>query len=217
MYIGSTASRGLHHLIWEIVDNAVDEALAGTCKTIMVGLLDDNVVQVADDGRGIPVDIHKETGLSAVDIVFTKLHGGGKFGDGGYKVSGGLHGVGAAVTNALSEWLEADVRRDGYRWAVRYDQGLPTRPVTRGPALKRGAPTGTTVRWRFDSTIFDAEARYSYTTVEARLREKAFLVKGLKFVLRWPGHGEQVFCSHNGIADYVREIDANAERTPVHP
>jgi DNA gyrase subunit B len=217
MYIGSTTSRGLHHLIWEIVDNSVDEALGGHCRTIVVELLESNVVQVTDDGRGIPVDVHKQTGLSALDIVFTKLHGGGKFGDGGYKVSGGLHGVGAAVTNALSAWLEAEVHRDGHTWTVRYERGQPVGEVTQGPALKPGAARGTTVRWRFDDLIFEPDVRYSYTTVEARLREKAFLVKGLKFVLRWPGHAEQVFCSQNGIADYVREIDANAERTSVHP
>ncbi len=217
MYIGSTTSRGLHHLIWEIVDNSVDEALGGHCQTIVVEMLEDNVVEVTDDGRGIPVDVHRQTGLSALDIVFTKLHGGGKFGGGGYKVSGGLHGVGAAVTNALSAWLEAEVRRDGHTWTVRYERGQPVRPVTIGAALKPGAARGTTVRWRFDGTIFDPDARYSYTTVEARLREKAFLVKGLKFVLRWPGHAEAEFCSRHGIADYVREIDANAERAAVHP
>lgn len=216
MYIGSTTSRGLHHLIWEIVDNAVDEALAGYCKTIVVELLADNVVQVTDDGRGIPVGTHKQTGLSALDIVFTKLHGGAKFGDGGYKVSGGLHGVGAAVTNALSAWLEAEVARDGYLWTVRYEKGQPVQPVTKGPALAKGAKTKTTVRWQFDPSVFEPDARYSYTTVEARLREKSFLVKGLTFVLRWPGHPQKVFVSHNGIADYVREIDTNAERTPVH-
>ena len=139
MYIGSTTSRGLHHLIWEIVDNSVDEALGGHCQTIVVELLEGNVVQVTDDGRGIPVDVHKQTGLSALDIVFTKLHGGGKFGDGGYRVSGGLHGVGAAVTNALSAWLEADVRRDGHSWTVRYQQGQPTKPMAKGPALRPGA------------------------------------------------------------------------------
>ena len=217
MYIGSTTSRGLHHLIWEIVDNSVDEALGGHCHNIVVELHEDQVVSVSDDGRGIPVGTHKQTGLSAVDIVFTRLHGGGKFGGGGYKVSGGLHGVGAAVTNALSTWLEAEVRRDGYCWGVRYERGEPVRPLERGAALKRGAPTGTTVRWRFDPMIFEPDARYSYTTVEARLREKAFLVKGLRFVLRWPGHTEKVFFSQNGIADYVKEIDANGERTPVHP
>lgn len=216
MYIGSTSSRGLHHLVWEVVDNAVDEALAGHCTEIVVEMLADSVVQVTDNGRGIPVGIQHQTGLSALDVVFTKLHGGGKFGGGGYQVSGGLHGVGAAVTNALSSFLEAEVRRDGHVWSVRYERGLPKRPVTKGPALAKGAATGTVVRWRYDDTIFDDEAHYSYTTIETRLREKAYLVRGLRFVLRWPGKDEQVFCSRNGIADYVAEIDATSERTPAH-
>ncbi len=216
MYIGSTSSRGLHHLVWEVVDNSVDEALAGHCTEIVVEMLDDHVVQVTDNGRGIPVGVQHQTGMSALDVVFTKLHGGGKFGDGGYKVSGGLHGVGAAVTNALSSFLEAEVRRDGHVWTVRYQRGLPDRPVTQGRPLQRGEPTGTTVRWRYDSTIFDADARYSYTTIETRLREKAYLVRGLRFVLRWPGKDEQVFYSENGIADYVSEIDSTSERAAAH-
>ena len=216
MYVGSTSSRGLHHLVWEVVDNSVDEALAGHCTQIVVEMLDGNVVQVTDDGRGIPVGVQAQTGLSALDVVFTKLHGGGKFGDGGYKVSGGLHGVGAAVTNALSSFLEAEVRRDGHVWTVRYQRGLPDQPVTRGAALKKGAPTGTTVRWRYDDTIFDDEVRYSYTTIETRLREKAYLVRGLRLVLRWPGKDDQIFYSENGIADYVSEIDGKSERTPAH-
>lgn len=216
MYIGSTSSRGLHHLVWEVVDNSVDEALAGHCTEIVVEMLDDHVVQVTDNGRGIPVGHHHQTGMSALDVVFTKLHGGGKFGDGGYKVSGGLHGVGAAVTNALSSFLEAEVRRDGNVWTVRYQRGLPDRPVTQGRPLQQGEPTGTTVRWRYDGTIFDADARYSYTTIETRLREKAYLVRGLRFVLRWPGRDEQVFYSENGIADYVSEIDSTSERVAAH-
>jgi DNA gyrase subunit B len=216
MYIGSTSSRGLHHLVWEVVDNSVDEALAGHCTEITVEMLDDHVVQVTDNGRGIPVGLQRQTGMSALDVVFTRLHGGGKFGDGGYKVSGGLHGVGAAVTNALSNFLEAEVRRDGHVWKVRYQRGLPDQPVARGPALKPGAPMGTTVRWRYDDTIFDGDVRYSYTTIETRLREKAYLVRGLKFVLRWPGKDEQVFYSENGIADYVSEIDGKSERVAAH-
>jgi DNA gyrase subunit B len=216
MYIGSTSSRGLHHLVWEVVDNSVDEALAGYCHQVTVEMLDDDVVQVTDDGRGIPVGIQKQTGLSALDVVFTRLHGGGKFGDGAYKVSGGLHGVGAAVTNALSRFLEAEVHRDGYVWTARYTQGLPDQPVTRGAKLRKGQGDGTIVRWRYDDTIFDADVRYSYTTIESRLREKAYLVRGLRFVLRWPGRDEQVFYSENGIADYVREIDAKGERVPAH-
>jgi DNA gyrase subunit B len=216
MYIGSTTSRGLHHLLYEIVDNSVDEALAGQATVITVEMLDEQVLEVTDDGRGIPVDKHPKTGESAVDVVFTKLHAGGKFGGGGYKVSGGLHGVGASVTNALSNWLECEVRRDGYVWTVRYQKGKPVGAVKKGRALKRGEGTGTTVRWQYDPTIFNADVRYSHTTIEQRLREKAYLVRGLKFVLRWPGQEEQVFFSENGIADYVKELDAKSERTAVH-
>jgi DNA gyrase subunit B len=190
--------------------------LAGYCREIVVEMLEGNVVQVSDDGRGIPVGVQQQTGLSALDVVFLKLHGGGKFGGGGYQVSGGLHGVGAAVTNALSRFLEAEVRRDGHVWTVRYQRGLPDRPVTQGAPLKKGARTGTTVRWQYDDTIFDDEVRYSYTTIETRLREKAYLVRGLRFVLRWPGKDDQIFHSLNGIADYVSEIDAKSERIPAH-
>lgn len=213
MYIGSTTSRGLHHLIWEIVDNAVDEALAGHCTEITVTLRDD-VMEVTDNGRGIPVATHSKSGESALDLVFTKLHAGGKFGGGGYKVSGGLHGVGASVTNALSEYLEAEVRRDGHAWSARYERGKSVRPVTKGRALKRGEKTGTTVTWRFDREIFDDDVRYSASTIEQRLREKSFLVRGLRFVLRLPGKDEQVFVSKNGIADLITEM--NSERDPVH-
>lgn len=215
MYIGSTGSRGLHHLIWEIVDNAVDEALAGHCTEISVDLSEDGVVTVVDNGRGIPVATHSKSGESALDLVFTKLHAGGKFGGGGYKVSGGLHGVGASVTNALSNWLEAEVRRDGHVWTVRYERGKSVQAVTKGRKLEKKEKTGTTVRWAFDDTIFDADATYSRSVIEQRLREKSYLVRGLKFVLTVPGKARQVFLSRNGIADYIKEL--NAERDPIHP
>lgn len=215
MYVGSTSSRGLHHLLWEIVDNAVDEALAGFCTRIVVSFQSSGVMEVSDDGRGIPVGRHR-SGESALDVVFTRLHAGGKFGGGGYNVSGGLHGVGASVTNALSEWLEADVRRDGYHWSVRYKRGKGANGIAKGPKLKKHEGTGTTVRWAFDKTIFDADAAYSYAVVADRLREKSYLVRGLTIVLRWEGHDEQTFSSKNGIADYVADLDVRAERTPVH-
>ncbi len=215
MYVGSTSSRGLHHLVWEIVDNAVDEALAGFCREIVVEVQGDGVVLVADDGRGIPVDIHEGTGESALDLVFTRLHAGGKFGSGGYKVAGGLHGVGASVTNALSEWLEVEVRRDGGTFRARYERGKATMAVTRVASLAKGEPNGTTVCFRFDRSIFDDEANYSVSTIEQRLREKSYLVRGIRFVLRAPEREEQVFLSKRGLGDYVREL--NAEREPIHP
>ncbi|WP_217924416.1 DNA gyrase/topoisomerase IV subunit B [Miltoncostaea oceani] len=215
MYIGSTTSRGLHHLIWEIVDNAVDEALAGHCTEITVTLGEDNTLEVTDNGRGIPVATHTKSGESALDLVFTKLHAGGKFGGGGYKVSGGLHGVGASVTNALSEWLRVEVRRDGHAWTAAYARGKSTQAVTQGRKLKKGEGTGTTVSWLFDSTIFDSDVRYSASTIEQRLREKSYLVRGLRFVLQIPGKPQQVFVSKNGIADLIAEM--NAEREAIHP
>ena len=215
MYIGGTNARAMHHLIWEVVDNAVDEALAGRCSSIVVEVADGEVVTVTDDGRGIPVDVHPEQKVSALELVFTKLHAGGKFGDGGYKVSGGLHGVGASVTNALSEWLEVEVRRDGKAWQQTYARGVPKGPVKAVRDLKKGEPTGTTVRFTPDRTIFDKNAHLSATTIQQRLREKAFLVRGLTFTLRTPDGAEHVYRSENGLADYVREL--NESRDVAHP
>lgn len=215
MYIGGTGRTGLHHLIWEIVDNAVDEALAGHCTEIAVTLDEDGVMEVRDNGRGIPVAMHPTEGISTLEVVLTVLHAGGKFGDGGYKVSGGLHGVGASVTNALSEWLEAEVRRDGKVWTARFERGETIQPTREGRALKRGEGTGSTIRWRFDEEIFDADVRYSVSTIEQQLREKSYLVRGLTFRLKVPGKDEQVFHSEDGIAEYVAEL--NAERKAVHP
>jgi DNA gyrase subunit B len=215
MYVGGTGSRALHHLIWEVVDNAVDEALAGHCALIDVALEPDGTVRVEDDGRGIPVAPHPELGISALELVFTRLHAGGKFGDGGYKVSGGLHGVGASVTNALSDWLEVEVRRDKRLWRQRYRQGVPDGPVEDVRALKKGERTGTTVRFAPDMTIFDKGAHLSPTTVAQRLREKSFLVRGLAFRLTTPDGETREFRSDDGLADYVRELNENRE--PAHP
>ena len=215
MYVGGTSARGLHHLVWEVVDNAVDEALAGHGTEILVEVDAEGVVTVVDDGRGIPVGIHKETGVSALELVFTRLHAGGKFGNGGYKVSGGLHGVGASVTNALSAWLEVEVRREGHLWRQRYEQGVRVGDVEKVRKLARGEGTGTTVRWRFDEGIFDRGVHYAQPTIAARLKEKAYLVRGLCFRLRTPGHEEQVFRSDRGLADYVKDI--NEARDPAHP
>lgn len=214
MYIGATDSRGLHHLIWEVVDNAVDESLAGFCTEIVVEIDDKNVVTVIDNGRGIPVGINKKTGRSALDLVFSELHAGGKFNGGGYKVSGGLHGVGASVANALSTWLNVEVRREGFVWTAKFAQGKTVQEVKKGRALKKGEADGTIVSWLFDKTIFKSVEGYSHTLIETRLREKSYLVRGLKLVLRMPGQDEQIFLSKNGIADYVKELAS--ERRPVH-
>jgi DNA gyrase subunit B len=215
MYIGGTSSRNLHHLVWELVDNAVDEALAGFCTRIEVELEPDGVVSVADNGRGIPVGIQADTGLSALEVVLTRLHAGAKFGAGGYRVSGGLHGVGASVTNALSRWLEAEVRRDGHVFTQRYQQGVPDGPVQRGRRLDRGAGSGTRIRFRFDDSIFDRGTHYSPAAISERLEEKSYLVRGVAFQFAQPDHAPVVFASKRGLADYVRAL--NADREAVHP
>ena len=183
MYIGSTSSRGLHHLVYEIVDNAVDEALAGYCDTIDVTINKDNSVTVIDNGRGIPVGINHKAGIPAVEVVFTILHAGGKFGGGGYKVSGGLHGVGASVVNALSDWLEVEICQDGKIYKQRYERGhvcYPLKEIGECPLEK----TGTKVTFLPDATIFTETTEYEYDILKRRLREMAFLTKGLRIILR---------------------------------
>ena len=179
MYIGSTSVRGLHHLVYEIVDNSVDEALAGYCTEIEVSINEDNSICVKDNGRGIPVGINKKAGLPAVEVVFTILHAGGKFGGGGYKVSGGLHGVGASVVNALSEWLEVTIHKDGKMYRQRYERGKVMYPLkVVGDTTKRG----TEVVFLPDKEIFE-ETVFDFDTLRQRLREMAFLTKGIKIVL----------------------------------
>ncbi len=180
MYIGTTAARGLHHLVYEIVDNAVDEALAGYCSEIDISINQDNSITVIDNGRGIPVEINKKKGVSTVEVVFTVLHAGGKFGGGGYKVSGGLHGVGASVVNALSEWLEVTVDVDGKEYKQRYERGKVTGPLTETGTSER---RGTTVRFLPDKTIFTETTVFDFDTLKQRLREMAFLTKGLRIIL----------------------------------
>ena len=183
MYIGTTSSRGLHHLVYEIVDNAVDEALAGFCDTIDVTINEDNSVTVIDNGRGIPVGINHKAGIPAVEVVFTILHAGGKFGGGGYKVSGGLHGVGASVVNALSNWLEVEICQDGKIYKQRYERGhvcYPLKEIGTCPVEK----TGTTVTFLPDDTIFTETTEYDFDVLKRRLREMAFLTKGLRIILR---------------------------------
>ena len=214
MYIGGTESRNLLHLIWEIVDNSVDEALAGHCSEIIVELRKDNTVSVRDNGRGIPVGKNSKTGESAVMMVFEQLHAGGKFGDGGYKVSGGLHGVGASVTNALSEWLKVTVRRDNQCWRAEWARGKRTKDLYEDKKDKTADKTGTTVVWKYDDTIFNKDVSYNPSIIERRLRDKSYLVREVKFVLKVEGQEDRVFQSDEGIAEYVREL--SVEQEPLH-
>ena len=211
MYIGTTSTAGLHHLVYEIVDNAVDEALAGFCDDIQVELNKDGSVTVIDNGRGIPVGIHPKAGIPAVEVVFTILHAGGKFGGGGYKVSGGLHGVGASVVNALSEWLEVVIRQDGVVYKQRYENGghvaTPLTPI--GTCKK--SQTGTTVTFKPDATIFE-ETEYDYDRLRTRLRETAFLTKALHITIR-DKRGEEVkeksYHYEGGIQEFVTFLNKN--------
>ena len=182
MYIGSTSSKGLHHLVYEIVDNAVDEALAGVCDTIVVEIGKDDIITVIDNGRGIPIGIHPKAGIPAVEVVFTILHAGGKFGGGGYKVSGGLHGVGASVVNALSEWLEVRIYHEGKVYMQRYERG---KTISKLEVIGDCEPDrhGTTVTFKADPEIFETTV-YEYDILKTRLRETAFLTKNLRIVLR---------------------------------
>src|SRR5262245_22594582 len=212
MYVGSTGSRGLHHLVYEVVDNAVDEALAGRCDRIEVILHPDNSVTVIDNGAGIPVDMIKEQGLPAVTVVLTKLHAGGKFGGDGYKVSGGLHGVGVSVVNALSERLVAEVKRDGKFWRQEFERGEPTADLKAvGPTKE----TGTTISFLPDAEVFE-EVDFSHEILQQRLRETAFLTKGLRIVLVDEREGEkrEEFHYPGGIRDFVAHV--NRAKEPGH-
>lgn len=211
MYIGSTSGRGLHHLVWEIVDNAIDEALAGYCTEINVAITEDNEITVNDNGRGIPVDIHKQTGKSTVETVYTVLHAGGKFGGGGYKVSGGLHGVGASVVNALSERLEVTVSRNGKKYFQAFEKGQPLGELH---VIGESDTTGTFVKFKPDATIFTETTVYDYDILRNRIRELAFLNKGLKITLedlRSEKPQRHEFHYEGGISEYVRFLNKNKE------
>ena len=212
MYIGSTSSRGLHHLVYEIVDNAVDEALAGFCTEIQVIINPDNSITVVDNGRGIPVGINHKAGIPAVEVVFTILHAGGKFGGGGYKVSGGLHGVGASVVNALSEWLEVTICREGKKYQQRYERGHTMYPL-KEIGVCDTEETGTKVTFLPDKEIFE-ETVYDYDILKQRLREMAFLTKGLRIVLkdtREDQEKEKVFHYEGGIREFVTYLNKSKE------
>ena len=220
MYIGTTASRGLHHLVYEIVDNSVDEALAGFCDHIEVTINEDNTIIVKDNGRGIPVDVNHKSGLTGVEVVFTILHAGGKFGGGGYKVSGGLHGVGASVVNALSEWLEVQVTRDGKIYQQRYERGKVCYALKEVGTAPEGV-TGTRVYFKPDALIFKETTVYDYNILKQRLREMAFLTKGLRITLTdmRVEEGEdpvtQTFHYEGGIKEFVQYL--NKSKTSLYP
>jgi len=214
MYIGTTSSRGLHHLVYEIVDNSIDEALAGFCKNITIAIGDGNTISVTDDGRGMPVGMHSKMNIPAVEVIHTVLHAGGKFGGGGYKVSGGLHGVGASVVNALSEWMYVEVRRDGEIHRIDFERGATVRQLeVVGPATS----TGSTTVFKPDHEIFD-ELDYDFDTLEHRLRELAFLNKGVKIIIKdeRPGMDNRVseFHYEGGIQEFV--VFLNKHRTSIH-
>ena len=217
MYIGSTGERGLHHLVYEIVDNSVDEALAGYCKNIHVTIEKGNVIKVEDDGRGIPVDIHPKTKISAAETVYTVLHAGGKFGgDSGYKVSGGLHGVGSSVVNALSTWTEVTIQRDGGIYQMAFERGKTVKPLQR---IGDSDKTGTTVRFLADDTIFET-LEYEYEILENRLREMAFLTKGLRITLtdeRGETPKKADFCYEGGLVSFVEFLNKNKEKLNPKP
>ena len=216
MYIGSTSARGLHHLVYEIVDNSVDEALAGFCDSIEVTVHPDNSVTVVDNGRGIPVGINHKAGLPAVEVVFTVLHAGGKFGGGGYKVSGGLHGVGASVVNALSNWLEVEIFHEGKVYKQRYERGKVIHKLEIVGDCE-AEKTGTKVTFLPDDTIFE-ETVFDFDVLKQRFREMAFLTAGLKIVLRdeRPGDGiiEKTFHYEGGIREFVSYL--NRSKTALY-
>lgn len=214
MYIGSTGAKGLHHLVWEVVDNSIDEALVGVCKNINITIHPDNSISNEDDGRGFPVGIHPKLGKPAVEVALTVLHAGSKFGGGGYKVSGGLHGVGVSVVNALSEWLVVEVKRDGKIYQQRYERGIP---VTELNVIGTSKDTGTKVSFKPDTQVFD-ELEYSYETLEHRLKELAFLNKGIRINLKDERDGtEKTFQYDGGIISFVKYLNKNREVLHAEP
>ena len=211
MYIGSTGPKGLHHLVYEVVDNSIDEALAGICDTIIITIYNDGSVSVEDNGSGIPVEIHPQTGKSTVETVLTILHAGGKFNNGAYKVSGGLHGVGVSVVNALSEWLTAKVRRNGHEYMQKFERGIP---VTKLEVIGDADTTGTTIYFKPDSEVFET-LEFSYETLELRFREMAFLNKGIKIILEDQRKDtRKEFHYEGGIKSFVQFINKN--KNPIH-
>ena len=215
MYIGSTGPAGLHHLVWEIVDNSVDEALAGFCNEISVEILPDNIIKITDNGRGMPTDIHPKTLKSATETIFTVLHAGGKFDTSNYKVSGGLHGVGASVVNALSLWLEVYVDRDGKTYYQKYNRGTPENPLT--VISTESKRRGTTVIFKPDAEIFKETTVFDYETLRARIQELAFLNKNLRLIIKDSREDEvkeKNYCYEGGIIEFVTYLNKN--KKPLH-
>jgi DNA gyrase subunit B len=211
MYIGDTGKRGLHHLIFEVVDNSIDEAMAGHCEKINVSIMEDNSVTISDNGRGIPIDLHKEENKSALEVVMTTLHAGGKFDSHSYKVSGGLHGIGVSVVNALSTWMEVEISRDGYLWTQSYERGKATSKLKKGAKRKT---TGTKISFYPDPEIFD-EIIFNRKYLDERLRELAFLNKGVKIVLDFKPEGKlENFQYKGGIKEFIEYLDKN--KNPIH-
>ncbi|MBQ7407644.1 MAG: DNA topoisomerase IV subunit B, partial [Clostridia bacterium] len=216
MYIGTTSIKGLHHLVYEIVDNSIDEALAGECECICVTLMEDGSVMVEDDGRGIPSGMNEKLGIPTLEVVYTVLHAGGKFGGGGYKIAGGLHGVGASVVNALSEWVEVENHRDGKKYTERFEKGAVARPFA--CVGDCGDKHGLTVRFKPDPTIFE-ETVFEYDTLTKRMREQSFLNAGVKIVmrdLRGEEPVEEVLHYEGGIVSFVEFLNSEKRGTPIH-
>ena len=222
MYIGSTGPRGLHHLVYEVVDNSVDEALAGHCDHIEIVLQVDGSALISDNGRGIPTDIHPRTGKSALETVLTVLHAGGKFGSGGYKVSGGLHGVGISVVNALSEWVHVTVYRDSSEFNQRFEKGISKGELQTKKQSVKPFKKGTTICFKPDKTIFSGGIEFEYALLSSRLRELAYLNGGVKIVFRDERNQlsdgsfrEEIYLYEGGIKEYVQYM--NAEKDSIHP
>ena len=217
MYIGSTGPRGLHHLVYEVVDNSIDEAMAGYCDTVTVALEKDDIVRVEDNGRGIPVDMHPTEHVSALELVLTRLHAGGKFDKGSYKVSGGLHGVGVSCVNALSTWMEATVIRDGHIYRQKFEIGVPK---TKVEEIGNSDEHGTTIRWKADKTIFTETTTYDYDVLKLRLRELAFLNKGIVIKFRderLENPKEEILKYEGGINEFVKDLNEGKPVVPPEP
>ncbi len=217
MYIGSTGPRGLHHLVYEVVDNSIDEAMAGYCTQITVALEQNDIVRVEDNGRGIPVDMHPTEHVSALELVLTRLHAGGKFDKGSYKVSGGLHGVGVSCVNALSDWMEATVKRDGHIYRQRFEIGVPK---TKVETIGESDEHGTTIRWKADKTIFTETTQYDFDVLKTRLRELAFLNSGIVIIFRderLENPKEEILKFEGGINEFVKELNKGKGVVPEDP